>query len=159
MSTAGDAQVRPGDLPTPFTAAQIRAASPDGHTVETRTEEDGVVIARHRITFLDGNDDDVAMRHVALDQSGEEMGEPAVGRATWHDLQAHASFPAAATVRTVDSIETPMGELECVRYEVRRDDDTLVFWFAVDHPGMPVHRATLRDGEPVSVTTVVSVGD
>jgi len=150
-------QVRAGDLPTPFTAEEIRTASPDGHSVDTVTEEDGLVIARHRITFLDGDGDSVAMRHVALDDQGEEMGDAAVGRATWLDLQAHASFPADASVRTTESIETPLGEVTCVRYEVRRGEDTLVFWFSVDHPGMPVHRATVRDGEPVSITTVTSI--
>ncbi len=161
MSDAGGdpRQLRVGDLPTPFSASEIRLASPDGHTVETVTEELGVVVARHRTSFLDGDDESVTMRHVALDAAGDEMGEASVGRASWSDLQAHASFPADSTLRTTGSIETPLGELQCQRYEVHRGDDTMVFWFAVDHPGMPVHRATLRDDEPISVTTITALRD
>lgn len=66
-------QLRPGDLPTPFTAAEIRDATRDGHTVETITEEGGSVAARERFTFSDGDADAVTMRHVAWMRDGEPV--------------------------------------------------------------------------------------
>lgn len=37
---------------------------------------------------------------------------------------------------------TPIGGLECLRYDVRRDGGTSTFWFATAHPGMPVRCRT-----------------
>lgn len=143
-------------LPTPFTADEIRDATPDGHTIDILTEELGTV-SRHRTTFTECTADGAVIRTVALDATGAEAGEPVVGRSTWVELQAHASFPAEATVRSSDTLDTPLGRLDCLRYELRRGDDVMVFWFATELPGMPVHHSTVREGEPVSVTTVTAM--
>ena len=45
--------MRPDHAPTPFTAAEIRDATPAGHTVETVTETEGAVVARQRTVFAD----------------------------------------------------------------------------------------------------------
>ena len=144
------------NLPAPFTADEIRAATPDGHTIDILSEEMGIV-SRRRTTFAEGNADGVTIRTVALDAAGGEAGDSVVSRSTWVGLEAHAAFPAEATVRTHDSLDTPLGRLDCLRYEVRRGDDVMVFWFATDLPGMPVHHSTVREGEPVSVTTVTAM--
>ena len=144
------------NLPAPFTADEICAATPNGHTIDIMTEEMGIV-SRRRTTFTEGSADGVTIRTVALDASGGEAGEPVVARSTWVELEAHAAFPAEATMCTHDTLDTPLGRLDCLRYELRRGDDVMVFWFATALPGMPVHHSTVREGEPVSVTTVTSM--
>ena len=144
------------NLPAPFTADEIRDATPAGHTIEILSEERDVV-SRRRTTFVECDVTGAAIRNVELDESGAEAGSPVVARSTWAELEAHATIPAAATVRTNDERDTPLGRLDCLRYEVRRGDDVSVFWFAIELPGMPVHYSTVREGEPVSVTTVTAM--
>lgn len=148
-------RVRETDLPTPFGADEIRDATPDGHLVTTVVEEDGTVTAQRRTTFLDGDDTGVTMRLEMLDADGRPVGEPATFRTTWLELQSHASFPAAAAERRWEQVDTPLGPLECIRYDVR-GDTAMSFWFAVEHPGMPVVM-TVDAGGTVTTTSVVSI--
>ena len=64
------------------------------------------------------------------------------------------SFPAEATVRTEDRVETPGGTFDCWLYTVRQEEDgvaaTARFWFAFDKPGPPVIYETEQDGELTS---------
>lgn len=156
---AGDAQrrIRATHLPTPFSAEEIRAASPNGHTVDTVTEELGTVSARRRTTFLDNDASGATMRMVALDAAGHEVGDAVSRRAAWTDLQGHASFPADETTRVQEQVDTPLGLLDSLRYEVRRGEELMTFWFALEHPGMPILMAVARAGDLVSMTTVTSI--
>jgi hypothetical protein len=149
--------LRPADLPTPFSADEIRDATPDGHLVETVVDEDGTVVGRRRTTFLDGDGTGVTMRLDAFDADGRPTGEPAMFRTEWIDLQAHASFPATAAERSWERIDTPLGRLECIRYDVQ-GDAAMSFWFAVDHPGMPVVMTATANGT-VTTTRVVAITD
>jgi len=147
----------PEHLPTPFTADEIRAAAPDGYIVETLTEEADGTVARQRTVFVDGDEDGVTMRVEVVDEAGSPVGDERAGRARWLDLQGHASFPAAVATRSSEQIETPLGALDCLRYEVGMADRTMVFWFSVDHPGMPVRHLAHRDGAVESTTTVTAI--
>jgi hypothetical protein len=75
---------------------------------------------------------------------------------TWRDLQAHASFPAEDTTITSERIETEIGQLPCLRYQVRDGTTDEVLWFAEDLPGMPVRYLTRTDDQVVTTVTVVS---
>lgn len=155
----GDAsrRLRDTDLPTPFSAEEIRRACPNGHTVETVTEEFGVVSGRRRTTFFDVDSTGATMRLVALDAGGDEDGDATSRRVEWGDLQAHASFSADQATRVREEVDTSLGLLDCLRYEVRRGEERMTFWFALDHPGMPILVAVARDRELVSMTTVTSI--
>ncbi len=132
-----------GLAPTPFTADEIRAGCPDGHTLRVRTTEaSGASEVTHR--FHDGDGDGVTITYSA-------GGSAESARVAWRDLQAHASFPAGLTTITTESVETALGTLECVRYDLERDPP-MTFWFAVAHPGMPVR---YTDGS--SLTEVVGI--
>ena len=113
--------------PTPFTAAAIRAGARSG-----RRSRD---------------------RRVAPD--GSPSGEPEIDRVTWLDLQGHASFPADDTTIESERIETPLGDLDCLRYTVRDGESEKVLWFAQDLPGMPVRFLTRTDGKVVMTVSVV----
>lgn len=143
-------------LPTPFTADEIRAATPEGHTVDLTIEEHGAV-SRRRTIFTDCDADGARIHTVAIDEHGDEVGDTVAARTTWADLQAHASFPADATVRTDDTVTTALGTFECRRYEVRRGDDVMNFYFANDLPGMPVLFSVSREGTLMSVTEVTAM--
>ena len=74
---------------------------------------------------------------------------------TWRDLQAHASFAADDTTIESDRIETPIGELDCLRYRVRDGATEEIFWFAKNLPGMPIRCLTRMDGQVVTTVSVV----
>ena len=80
--------------------------------------------------------------------------------ATWLDLQAHASFPAAQTTIEPEALDTPMGTSTCLRYTVREGATVDTFWFAKELPGMPVKSTTEQEGRLTSTVTMVrnSVG-
>jgi hypothetical protein len=127
-------------LPTPYTAAEIREASPPGLVVRVLHEADGeepqVTVSR----FLPGDDDDSVREQWTETPDGRRLTPPAVRRVPWLGLQAHASFPAATTTRDEATIETPLGTLDCLRYVAGDSDSDAVdtFWFARSLPGMPV---------------------
>lgn len=131
--------------PTPFTADEIREGCPEGRTVTSVTETgDGETVTE-------------TVRFSGCDEAGTTLGPDDRGRrVSWLDLQAHASFPAADTTITSETIETPLGRLETSRYEVVRGPETLVFWFAHSKPGMPIRQSTIVAGEVTATTTVVA---
>ncbi len=155
MSDAGmdDPRVLGPDLAaTPFTADDIREANPDGRRLLVRTRLGGLVTF-HCDSFAAGDADGCALTQVVTDASGTPVDEPRTAKVTWRELQEHAAFPAAATTIASERIATPLGELECMRYEVRREAGTATFWFAPEHPGMPVRYET-ADGALVEVVAV-----
>ncbi|MEY9952394.1 hypothetical protein [Leifsonia sp. EB34] len=142
----------PGLAPTPFTAAEIRAGCPTGRVSVVRSPN-GLTAIR----FAEGDAEGAWIEDTPLDDSGKPAGPVERERSTWLELQEHAAFPAEHT--TIDRVELP-GPLErrrCLRYTVRRGDATLVFWFAVDLPGMPIRVERTEDGETRTTLEVVSV--
>lgn len=148
-------RLRDTDLPTPFSADEIRAATSDGHVVDTIAETDGAVASRRRTTFSDNDESGVTIRTEMFDADGNAVGDPSTFRTGWVELQGHASFPAAVAARSWDTIETPLGRCECIRYDVN-GDEAMTFWFAVDHPGMPVVMTAAGNGS-ATTTTVVAI--
>lgn len=149
--------VRPGTLATPFSAAEIRDASADGMTLLIRTDAGGDSSYR-RTTFV-ACDPEGALRSFApTDAAGVALAEPEHVYSTWAELQGHAVFEAERAARSLETRATPLGTLECWRYEVREDDGAASFWFALAYPGMPVMFET-RDatGEVTSRTEVIEL--
>lgn len=139
----------PDHAPTPFTAAQIRAACRPGRTLVVRL--DGETPSAWTTRYLTCDDEGATFERTT------DGGEPEQGRATWLELQEHASFPLAQTTIDTERIETPLGELDCLRYTVRDDEVEKVLWFATSMPGMPVRMVTRRAGRVVSTLVVESV--
>jgi len=145
----------PGQAPTPFTAAEIRDRCAVGKTIRVRIEADGEAPYQRVTRYVECDDSGATLERSTLALDGSPLGEPDLDRVTWLDLQGHASFPAADTEIEPDRIETPLGDLECLRYTVRDDATEKVFWFAKDLPGMPVRFLTRIDGKVVMTVTVV----
>jgi len=145
------------NMSPPFSAEQIRLGTPDGHTLDIVTTREGDVVDRRRTVYFDPDETSVSMRLAPLSEAGVVVGEAMAARTTWADLRDHAVFPEETTTVRADTIDTPLGTLDCARYDVASGETTLAFWFAEAHPGMPVRYATLSDGVEVEVTTVVAV--
>jgi hypothetical protein len=148
-------QLYPDDLPTPFSAAEIRDASRPGRTQRFRVERsdtDPVI----RVTRYVGGDAQAAEQESWLESSaGAVLGEREVSRPTWLELQEHASFPAATTVRVDEELTVPAGTFACLRYDRTDDDGTWRFWFARDLPGHPVRLEHEADGRVVFSSTLL----
>src|SRR5687768_11406198 len=90
----------PDHLPTPFTAAEIRDASPPGLAVTVVREAEAQPRTVSVTRFVDGDEEGSSRERQMLTADGQPVGEPTRARAAWLDLQAHASFPSATTTRT-----------------------------------------------------------
>ena len=143
----------------PFTSAQIREACPAGHALDIVTTRGGEVVDRRRTVYFDPQASAVSISVTALDADGEPVGEAMEARSTWDELRDHAVFPGEVTTVTRETIETPLGRLECARYDVASGEVTLVFWFSSQFPGMPIRSATMSDGHEVETTMVTAVMD
>ncbi len=143
----------------PFTSTQIREACPDGYSLDIVTTRDGEVVDRRRTRYFHPEESTVSMSVTPLDANGEPVGQPMEARSTWDDLRDHAVFPGEVTTVTRETIETPLGRLECARYDVASGEVTLVFWFSSQFPGMPIRSATVSDGHEVETTMVIAVMD
>jgi len=145
----------PGQAPTPFTAEEIRGGCPSGRTVRLRVDVAGETAFLRVNRFLECDDAGATFERSSQSLDGAPLAEPEVGRVTWGDLQAHASFPADATTIESERLDTAIGELDCLRYTVRDGTSEEVFWFAKALPGMPIQYLTRADGDVVSTVSVV----
>lgn len=120
----------PGLLPTPFTAAEIRDATGTGKTIHLLLEGPDGPLGEHVNRFSDTDDEGATLDRWSVDDPKAVVSN----RVTWIELQGHAAFdPETTSVSTV-SLTTPLGALTCRRYDTADG----IFWFSVDHPGMPV---------------------
>jgi hypothetical protein len=151
-------RLEPDHLPTPFSAAQIRAGCPAGRTIRIREETPGVASSFRRIRFIKADEEIAVQEFQATDEAGRPIGEPAVRQSTWLDLQRHASQPAEATTVQEVVLALPFGEFECWLYTVRAPAAELRFWFAKELPGMPAQVEEWVDGSLAGRSVMVANG-
>jgi hypothetical protein len=146
----------PDLLPTPFSADEIRDGCPPGRTCRTLVElADGT--AHVRVSrFGEHTEDGCLYERWVESVDGVIDGEPAVSPVPWLALQRHAGFTAAVSTVAPERISTPLGELDCLRYDVRDGEDVTTFWFAHSLPGMPVKVVEVVAGQAVETATMVS---
>ena len=147
--------MQPDHLPTPFSAADIRAGCPVGRTIRVQDEAPGGTLTFRRIRFVESDDDGSVQEFQSTDAKGRPIGEPTLRRSSWLDLQHHASQPAASTVIDEVDLRLPFGTEACWRYTVSARDECVTFWFAKGRPGMPVQVERRVDGELVSRSVVI----
>jgi hypothetical protein len=153
MAAADPHQLHPGDLPTPFTADEIRASCQPGRELRFRVEGIGQEPIIHVARYVGGDEEATLQESWDESHAGERLGEPERSRETWLELQAHASFPADSTEVADESLATPAGTFACLRYTQTVDDGIRTFWFAKDLPGQPI-RWEIRAGERVVLSVV-----
>jgi hypothetical protein len=149
-------RLRPDHLPTPFSAAQIRAGCPVGRTIRLREEAPGEPPTFRRISFVEVDADGGVQEFQATDADGHPSGEPSRRRSTWLALQEHASQPAVATNVGETKLELPFGTFACWWYVVAGHDAEVRFWFAKSLPGMPVQIEEWTGGALTGRTTMIA---
>lgn len=149
-------RLRPDHLPTPFSAAQIRAGCPAGRTIRIREDAAGEEPSYRSIVFTGVDAETTTQELQPTDADGRPVGEPMVGHSSWLDLQRHASQPADTTEVAEVALELPFGTFDCWLYTVLRPDAELRFWFAKELAGMPVQIEAWVDGALASRTLMVA---
>ena len=153
---AGDPhQLRPDHLPTPFTATEIRDGSRPGRTIRTLVARAGELPYVRVTRWVSGDADGGACDVWTETPDGQLIEAPERSRATWLELQAHASMPAATTTIEAETIDIPAGTYDCLRY-TRVDGDAVdTFWFATSAPGAPMRWEKRVGGELVFSSTTI----
>lgn len=128
----------PDHAPTPFTADEIRRGCPPGRSITIRHTNQDASEENWLTVFVEANEEGALLTNQRVTQSSEPVGEASEFRATWDELQPHASFPADITTIETESLSTPLGTFECLRYTIEEADGTKVLWFAPALPGLPV---------------------
>jgi hypothetical protein len=147
--------LRPGHLPTPFTAAEIREGCPPGRTVRSLVVEAGAEPIVRVTRFVSSDADGADRESWAETPGGERLTAPAPDHSTWLEFQEHASMPADATTIDLETIDIAAGHYDCLRY-TRVDGDTVdTFWFAKTAPGMPLRFEQRIGGELVFSSTAI----
>jgi hypothetical protein len=131
-------RLQPDHLPTPFSAAQIRDASPTGRLITVRDEVLGEPPTYRRIEYVATDDEGATQVFTPTDPDGQPIGPGVTRHGTWLDLQRHASQPADRTTCVETSRQLSWGIEPCWLYVVRDEDGETRFWFAQRLPGMPV---------------------
>lgn len=149
----------PAHHPTPFSAEQIRSASPAGTVVTYRIEPPGEEPYLDRWEFLGGDETTGRRRRWTESMDGTALEAAREMESAWVDLQRHASYPAATTRLMTGTASTDAGEFECWVYVLANDDGTITTAsFARDMPGPPVLMETRREGELLFRMSLVGVG-
>lgn len=144
-----------GHAPTPFTAAEIRRGCPAGRTIRLRVEIEGQEPFLSVNRYVEADAEGATVERTRFTLAGEPLGEAVQGRETWLELQGHASFPADRTEVAPVRIQTPLGDLECLRYTVTDGEATETFWFANTKPGMPIKYSTEEAGQVSRTVTAI----
>lgn len=142
-------RLNPDHAPTPFSAEEIRDASPSGHYSIFLVQQSGAEPFRLVSEFTRVDGETAAFIGWREDLDGAVIGDIMTASATWSELQAHASFPQEQTKITEKVIAVPAGKWTCWIYSIDRSDGTIMeMAFAKGLPGPPV-RMHVIDGEDV----------
>lgn len=149
-----------GRAPTPYTAAQIRAATPAGRTMTYLIEAPNKLPSKQRFRFVAVDEEHATVATELLGDDGKVLGEPELKISSWDDLRRHASYPLEATTIVETATVTPDDSFRCKRYTVvepQPDGKTkkTVACFAHDLPGPPVELTVELDGALVMSMTLV----
>ncbi|MDP9251106.1 MAG: LLM class F420-dependent oxidoreductase [Chloroflexota bacterium] len=153
--TSDPHQLRPDHLPTPFTADEIRAGCQPGRMVRSLVVQPNTDPIVHVTRFVSADARGAEQDSWEETPDGARVGEAKRRRSTWLEFQEHASFPAATTERSEQTIEIPAGRFDCVRYTTSDGEGVQTFWFARSVPGMPLRFEERVGGELVYSSTAI----
>lgn len=152
-------RMSPDELPTPFSAEEIRAACAPGRSNTYLVEKAGADPYLMRWEFVDGDDEWGESQRWTETPSGERRDEPASSRARWTEFQGHASYPAATTKVSPVALSIEAGEFECWLYTTEEEGSTTRAWFARTLPGPPVRVVEEAGGAVEYSSTLVAFAD
>lgn len=134
----------------PFTAEQIRQATPEGRRYRYRIEQPGKPAFIQLIEFVKIDSQGATLRQRSLsatdDAPEDPEGETAQARVTWRALEERGRSSAANTHVVDARITVPAGTFDCMRYTIRKGRVVTRSWFAHRLPGAPIRQEVMRDG-------------
>ena len=144
--------------PTPYSAAQIRDASPTGRRVVFKVEESDKPAVRRVIEFVKSDAAGADTHSSTIDSSGHVL-DSADNHSSWDELRSHAEFPKGSVEIYHRTVSIPLGTLECTVYKVTgpgADPEVTTFYFADTLPGPPVFYYTEKSGKRIRTSTMES---
>lgn len=124
----------------PYTAEQIRDATPAGRTYRFAMRQ-GDQEAQVTVRFTKVTPDQATIERTVVDASGKTL-EQASEESTWQQIVGHAAYPADATEITDATVEVPAGTFDAMLYTVSGEQDGKPVisrvYFAKSLPGAPV---------------------
>lgn len=135
--------------PFPFSAEQIRDATPAGrHVVYRVVDPNGVTLTN--MTFVQANEQGTFVKNRVTTESGALVGETESTN-TWEDLKMHARYPADFTTITETEVAVAAGTFAAKLYEISdgRGGVETRAWFANELPGPPVKMENYREGQVI----------
>lgn len=143
--------------PVPFSASEIREATPAGRTMRVRLESNGEV-QYQRWRFEEADLEGFQFSVTETDAEGQPTGEPQSSEGTWEGLESHGRFPASHTTIESTEVTTELGTLTVRLYTVNVPErgETHRFWFADDLPGAPVQMTVDAGEQRVSSMRILS---
>ncbi len=144
-------RLRADHAPTPFSAAEIRAACRPGRSNLSRVSRPGRQDSLKEFRFVEWTEE--RGTHETLRRSSDRtpLGEPKRATTTWAEFQAHASFKADVTTIFEEEITVPAGTFRCDLYRVRNAERNLEteVWFAHELPGPPILMVHTQAGREI----------
>ncbi|MBN2383511.1 hypothetical protein JXQ70_11565 [bacterium] len=155
-------RMQPDQLPTPFSAEQIRDFCKNGRKIMMLIEVPGKAPMLQVTDFANSTDEIASLTSYNMDLKGTLIGEKQTSQKSWKDLQAHAAFPAVlATVRS-DMMQLSIGKYDCWFYTMTEEKDGKKeinsLWFAKDLPGPPILYRKKIDGTIALTMSMVKTG-
>ena len=122
--------------PFPYTAAQIRDSNPSGSAYLYALQDAAGRRTLEITRFTKSGPEAVTMEYRSWPE-GAEVGAVQTGTASWEALKAHASFPAAQTTVTKETVTTPLGDIPALVYTLTTDDGVRALYFHAETAGAP----------------------
>lgn len=145
--------------PTPYTAAQIRAATRVGRSYEFRVEAEGKPAVRRIMTFTAVSDARAETDNRITDDDGKPLEGGGHREASWEELRKHAEFPRAQVTLHDETVVVPAGAFACTLYTVTEgsgaEQTVERFAFSKDMAGPPVQFSTDKGGRRVMTSKLV----
>ncbi|MCB9665704.1 MAG: hypothetical protein H6732_16465 [Alphaproteobacteria bacterium] len=147
------------DLPTPFSAAQIRQGMPKGLSIRLETSGPSGVLSRDEWVVTKSEPAGVDIRYTSFSAEGKAIGGSEQKHDSWDTLEGHARFPRERATRERATVETRLGSFEGWKYVVTETEEgaegspavvrTSSYWFADALPGAPVRMVVEQGGTEV----------
>jgi hypothetical protein len=138
--------------PRPFTLEELRAGLPVGTRLRLRIRKAGEPEREERWEVTSADAEGCVIASQVYDAAGQLVSDEGSARSTWVELNEHATFPAARTVKEASTVEVPAGRFDTWLYTVVGTpgeggaDFVKRYHFARNLPGPPVS-FTIVDGK------------
>ena len=135
----------------PFTAEQIRDATPAGKRIRFRNKAADTPVKFTEIRFVAVDKENATFERHTLDAEGKSASMDGTSTESWASLRDHAAFPAEYTTQSLSEVNVPFGSFPALHYLVEdpeKDSETR-YWFSRQHPGPPLKVEVLSRGKRV----------